>query len=211
MQVTKCLPCSARRGAALLAALLMPAITLAQAVERIRNAGGVASLAHPVRVNGDVPALLPELCEAGMNAIEAYIHFTPGLITDDGEVTNESTEEFLRNYQSVNARIAFHASARHIYLEEPTGPAGFWTRLGDLEPPAMFVWGDEDPLVPLAFSRSVGKALPSAKQVVLEQCGHVTQVEHPVDAPEAGQLNLAHPEGVGSVHRRRMKQVRHHS
>ena len=33
-----------------------------------------------------------------MNAIEAYIEFTPGLITDDGKVTVESTEEFLRNY-----------------------------------------------------------------------------------------------------------------
>jgi len=33
-----------------------------------------------------------------MNAIEAYIQFTPGLITDDGEVTQSSTEEFLRNY-----------------------------------------------------------------------------------------------------------------
>jgi len=27
-----------------------------------------------------------------------YIQFTPGLITDDGQVTNSSTEEFLRNY-----------------------------------------------------------------------------------------------------------------
>jgi chromate reductase len=33
-----------------------------------------------------------------MNAPEAYIHFTPGLITDDGEVTVESTKEFLRTY-----------------------------------------------------------------------------------------------------------------
>ena len=33
-----------------------------------------------------------------MNAPEAYIQFTPGLITDDGEVTNELTAEFLRNY-----------------------------------------------------------------------------------------------------------------
>jgi chromate reductase len=33
-----------------------------------------------------------------MNAIEAYIEFTPGLITDDGKVTVQSTEEFLRNY-----------------------------------------------------------------------------------------------------------------
>ena len=35
-----------------------------------------------------------------MNSIEAYIHFEPGLITEDGAVTNPSTEEFLRNYMA---------------------------------------------------------------------------------------------------------------
>jgi predicted metal-dependent phosphoesterase TrpH len=44
----------------------------AESVRRIRDAGGIASLAHPIRVNGDVPALLPELCADGLNAIEAY-------------------------------------------------------------------------------------------------------------------------------------------
>ena len=33
-----------------------------------------------------------------MNAIEAYIQFTPGMINDDGEVTDPSVEEFLSNY-----------------------------------------------------------------------------------------------------------------
>jgi len=35
-----------------------------------------------------------------MNAPEAYIHFTPGLIDDRGDVTVESTEGFLRNFMS---------------------------------------------------------------------------------------------------------------
>jgi chromate reductase len=35
-----------------------------------------------------------------MNAPEAYIQFTPGLITEAGEVTVESTKEFLRNYMA---------------------------------------------------------------------------------------------------------------
>ena len=35
-----------------------------------------------------------------MNAIEAYIQFEPGLVTDDGEVTVSSTRDFLRNYMS---------------------------------------------------------------------------------------------------------------
>ena len=33
-----------------------------------------------------------------MNSIEAYIQFEPGLITTDGDVTNESTREFLQNF-----------------------------------------------------------------------------------------------------------------
>ena len=44
----------------------------AEGVEQIRKAGGIASLAHPIRVDGDVPALMPELRDAGLNAIEAY-------------------------------------------------------------------------------------------------------------------------------------------
>jgi chromate reductase len=33
-----------------------------------------------------------------MNTVEAYIQVTPNLISDDGEVSVESTAEFLRNY-----------------------------------------------------------------------------------------------------------------
>ncbi len=35
-----------------------------------------------------------------MNSPEAYIQFAPGLISETGEVTDSSTEQFLRNYMS---------------------------------------------------------------------------------------------------------------
>ena len=35
-----------------------------------------------------------------MNSPEAYIQFTPGLVTDEGEVTVASTEEFLTNFMA---------------------------------------------------------------------------------------------------------------
>jgi chromate reductase len=35
-----------------------------------------------------------------MNSIEAYIQFTPGLISENGEVTDDSTAEFLRGYMA---------------------------------------------------------------------------------------------------------------
>ncbi len=97
-------------------------------------------------------------------------------------VADLAVEEFLAGYRDPAARVAFSSAARHIYLEEPDGPNGFWTRLAGLRPPAMFIWGDKDPLVPLAFSSHVSETLPSAHQVVLHGCGHVPQVEMPEDA-----------------------------
>ena len=97
-------------------------------------------------------------------------------------VADVAVEEFTRTYGDHRARVAFSAAARHIYLEEPSGDRGFWERLPGLQPPAMFIWGDADPLVPLAFSNHVAEALPDAKQVVLEECGHVPQVELPEDS-----------------------------
>ncbi len=35
-----------------------------------------------------------------MNTVEAYVQFKPGLITAEGEVTNEQTAQFLTNYMS---------------------------------------------------------------------------------------------------------------
>lgn len=53
-----------------------------------------------------------------MNAVEAYIEFTPGLITDDGEVTDASTEEFLRGYMQ-----EFHGFISRVYMVLPRAGA----------------------------------------------------------------------------------------
>jgi chromate reductase len=54
-----------------------------------------------------------------MNAIEAYVSFTPRLITDDGEVTVESTREFLANYMK-----EFHGFITRVYTAIPRTTAG---------------------------------------------------------------------------------------
>ena len=49
-----------------------------------------------------------------MNSIEAYIQFEPGLITGDGNVTNESTREFLQNFMA-----EFHGFIARVYTVLP--------------------------------------------------------------------------------------------
>jgi pimeloyl-ACP methyl ester carboxylesterase len=95
----------------------------------------------------------------------------------DPAVGDLMVDEFRRIYHSAGARYAFLASARNIYLEAPFGSHGFYPRLAGLVPPALFVWGTHDTLVPAAFSRHVRNWLPSAEQVTLDGCGHVPQVE----------------------------------
>ncbi|HUO69777.1 MAG TPA: alpha/beta fold hydrolase [Solirubrobacteraceae bacterium] len=108
--------------------------------------------------------------------VEAIVRrLIPG--ADDGW-TAAGVDEFLRAYLTPAGRAAFYAAARHIVLEEPHGEAGFWTRLGRLERPALFVWGRRDTLVPIAFARHVEAALPRARHLELD-CGHVPQIERP--------------------------------
>ncbi|MGA9860101.1 MAG: alpha/beta fold hydrolase [Solirubrobacteraceae bacterium] len=97
----------------------------------------------------------------------------------DPEVGSLMVDEFRRIYHSPGARYAFLASARNIYLEAPYGRRGFYPRLAELKPPALFIWGTHDNLIPAAFGRHVRKWLPSAEQITIQSCGHVPQVERP--------------------------------
>jgi pimeloyl-ACP methyl ester carboxylesterase len=102
----------------------------------------------------------------------------------DGGWTAAGVDEFLRAYLTPAGRAAFFAAARHIYLEEPHGEEGFWTRLHALEADSLFVWGRRDRLVPIAFARHVEEALPQARHLELD-CGHVPQVERPGETHKA--------------------------
>jgi chromate reductase len=51
-----------------------------------------------------------------MNSIEAYIQFEDGLISDDGQVTSDSTREFLQNYLA-----EFHNFITRVYTALPRG------------------------------------------------------------------------------------------
>ena len=111
----------------------------------------------------------------------------------DAGWTAAGVDEFLRAFMTPAGRAAFYAAARHIYLEEPHGQEGFWTRLHGLQPESLFVWGRSDHLVPIGFARHVADALPRARHLELD-CGHVPQIERPRETHAAiGEFLRARP------------------
>jgi pimeloyl-ACP methyl ester carboxylesterase len=120
--------------------------------------------------------LLPHAFHRSMVAAQFWSIFHDRDLIDP-EVGDLMVDEFRRIYGTAGARFAFLASARNIYLEAPYGRLGFYPRLAELEPPALFIWGSHDALVPPGFGRHVRRWLPNAEQVTIESCGHVPQVE----------------------------------
>jgi pimeloyl-ACP methyl ester carboxylesterase len=115
-------------------------------------------------------------------AVEAVVH---RIIPEAREGwVRAGVDEFLRAYLTPRGRVAFYAAARQIYLEEPHGSKGFWERLAQLQPPALFIWGRHDGLVPIGFAAHVRRTLPSARHLELD-CGHVPQIERPAETHAA--------------------------
>jgi pimeloyl-ACP methyl ester carboxylesterase len=109
-----------------------------------------------------------------------------------------AADEFLRVMRDPRGRIAFFSALRQVYVEEAFGAHGFWERLPGLRPPALFVWGDRDRLVPHGFERHVVQALPGCKSVVLRDCGHVPQFELPAKTHRLIRSFLAKTTAAGS-------------
>jgi pimeloyl-ACP methyl ester carboxylesterase len=137
-----------------------------------------------------VPTQLGLIQPAPRAVVERIVrNLIPGAHT---EWTAAGIDEFLRSYLTPSGRAAFYAAARNIYLEEPHGPDGFWTRLESLRTPSLFVWGRHDVIVPPAFARHVEKAVPAAEHLVLG-CGHVPQLERPRETHQAIRRFLSAP------------------
>jgi pimeloyl-ACP methyl ester carboxylesterase len=123
-----------------------------------------------------------------------YLQPTPRRIVDpivrrlvpggDRGWTAAGVDEFLRSYLTPAGRYAFYECARNIYLDEPYGQEGFWTRLKKLDSHSLFVWGRQDVLVPISFMRHVERALPRVAHLELD-CGHVPQLERPETTHDA--------------------------
>jgi pimeloyl-ACP methyl ester carboxylesterase len=97
----------------------------------------------------------------------------------DARWFDAAIDDFMRTWRSPRARRAFWCALRNIYLDEPNGDGGFWARLGNVDTPALFVYGRRDVLITSRFGTKMQQVLPHAQVEVWDDCGHVPQLECP--------------------------------
>ena len=94
---------------------------------------------------------------------------------------DSAADEFLRTLGDPRRRMALMAAARRIGMEVPKS---FWRRLGGLQVPSLWIFGDTDRLVSAAYAPLARRHVPGATVQVWPECGHVPQFEYPVRTNE---------------------------
>jgi pimeloyl-ACP methyl ester carboxylesterase len=102
---------------------------------------------------------------------------------DDTFVTGERVSEYLDGAKrpgTLAAQRSLMAS-----LEDRTDLVA--SRLSRIEAPTLVLWGRQDRWIPRAHAERFVSVIPKAREVILDACGHMPQVER---APDVSRLLL---------------------
>jgi len=127
-------------------------------VDRLRRSGSLAPLLRLVPKGWLVRSVLASI------------------VHDPSVVSAEQVEAYARPLRSPGAAHAVLASARLIV---PGDLDRIARRYADIDVPALLLWGRDDRVVPLSVAERLARALPRARLVVLDACGHVPPQERP--------------------------------
>ncbi len=94
---------------------------------------------------------------------------------------DEAVEELERRRTLPWFDSALMASMRGLVLSYfVRGPRSLWQQAARVSAPTLLIWGRHDKLVTVKIAPRAERVLPGSRLVVLENCGHVAQMEDPV-------------------------------
>jgi len=110
--------------------------------------------------------------------------------------TRKILESVVYNKQSLTDALVRRAFERHLkngdgYTIQRVMAGVFATdqfedeKAGSVRAATLVLWGRDDALIPLASAERFQKAIPGAKLVVFDQCGHIPQIEKPQEFNKA--------------------------
>ena len=72
------------------------------------------------------------------------------------------------------------------------GSGNLWRQAGRVQAPTLLVFGRHDKLVDVRMAPRAARTFPTSRLLVLEDSGHVAQLEHPMTVAEAVLDHLGH-------------------
>lgn len=101
-----------------------------------------------------------------------------GIVHDPAGLPSEVVAEYRRETQRRDFRLAFVRATR-----ASVGPTAMRNNLlplvGRITVPTLFVHGADDPVVPPETTRQAAERMPTARRVVIPDCGHWAALESP--------------------------------
>jgi pimeloyl-ACP methyl ester carboxylesterase len=167
------------------AVILVAALALLDAGElgRLRALVGLAGTAYPQKLPPfAVIAQRPRLFRIALTAIPKRWLIRRVLRTvvyDPGSIDAAQVEGYAAPLRSAGARRALVASARQLV---PPDADRLTSRYPELDVPTLLLWGRQDPVVPLGLAKRLRAALPRARLVILDRCGHLPAEEQPAES-----------------------------
>jgi pimeloyl-ACP methyl ester carboxylesterase len=61
----------------------------------------------------------------------------------------------------------------------PVPEKGLAKRLHRIQAPTLVIWGREDSLISSEYAAEFGKLIPGSRVEIIDQCGHIPQLEQP--------------------------------
>jgi pimeloyl-ACP methyl ester carboxylesterase len=94
---------------------------------------------------------------------------------DDSHVTDERVAEYMQGLRRPGALASIRSLGRSLQEQGGIVQKG----LPRIEAPTLVVWGREDQWIPLSDAERFVDAIPGARKVVIDGCGHMPQAEKP--------------------------------
>ena len=106
------------------------------------------------------------------NALRAFTD----MAYDPSVVTEDTIKDFVNRMRLPNAKYAFMSTLLGI-RDSPALPG----RLSKILAPTLLVWGDNDRMIPLQYSKGYINEIPHSNLVVMSNCGHTPYVENSIE------------------------------
>jgi pimeloyl-ACP methyl ester carboxylesterase len=123
----------------------------------------------------DMPIPLMEMVAGPPSEVPKYLYAHPG--SEAARAAQAMPADPARQAKAI-AQATWNVGCTTKFAW-PIADHGLGRRLHRVQVPTLIVWGREDALVPVGYAKEFGSRIAGSRVEVLDDCGHVVQVDQP--------------------------------